>query len=402
MGLNLGPSYGAGGYADALKDIIAQQEMARRTAIMEQESQQRGAQDQRVAQQQQIQNELLARQVEMQDAQGQSGRPMADYGMNEIEGPQGGPAQFSAVPPQFNAVTGKTEQPLEASNRIAARPVRGVPSLGIQPTKFRPVSQEQQSAAKLKSALDELRSKVFTVGEKQSVVSPEFGVIYQGQQGETPEQKDARELEQFKKQRDYAAANPIGGGPVVQIQTVDEEGKPVIRVMRRGEAAGQDFSMAPPAALRQQIAGAKRSRPVLDSISELSEKINTQKGVIAKMSGGVERAKAEVNLNDDVAEYLSLVSMFTPILARGVGHVGVLTQQDVDSVRKGLPAPGDSKSLRDRKIARVEKIMASLSGEEAAVPPEVEAALKSAPNGKHTLSDGSSWIKDASGIRKGE
>jgi hypothetical protein len=168
MGLNLGPSYGAGGYADALKDIIAQREMARRTAIMEQESQQRGAQDQRVAQQQQIQNELLARNVEMQDAQSQSGRPMADYGMNEIEGPQGGPAQFSSVPPQFNAVTGQTEPPLEASNRLAARPVRGVPSLGIQPTTFRPASAEQQRASSYQGALDKEMNSGVTLSPGQS------------------------------------------------------------------------------------------------------------------------------------------------------------------------------------------------------------------------------------------
>jgi hypothetical protein len=40
----------------------------------------------------------------------------------------------------------------------------------------------------------------------------------------------------------------------------------------------------------------------------------------------------------------------------------VLTEQDVQSVRKMLPAPGDSKSVRDRKVARINSLMGDLSG----------------------------------------
>ncbi len=109
---------------------------------------------------------------------------------------------------------------------------------------------------------------------------------------------------------------------------------------------------------RQQIVGFKKAAPVLDSIWELSEKINVNQGVLAKAVGAVEKQKAKVNLDDDVAEYQALVEGFTPLLARAVGHVGVLTQQDVDSVKAMLPAPGDSKSVRDRKVARIKKIMA--------------------------------------------
>jgi hypothetical protein len=99
---------------------------------------------------------------------------------------------------------------------------------------------------------------------------------------------------------------------------------------------------------------------VLSAISDLSEKINTGRGVLAKISGGVERAKASANLSDDVSEYQALVVGFVPLVARGVGHVGVLTQQDVDSVRQLFPAPGDSKSVRDRKIANLETIIAAV------------------------------------------
>lgn len=114
---------------------------------------------------------------------------------------------------------------------------------------------------------------------------------------------------------------------------------------------------------RQKLTDFKKVKPVLSSISELSERINTQQGVYAAISGGAERAKAKANLNDDVAEYESLVSGFTPLVARALGHTGVLTQQDVDSVRAMFPKPGDSKSLRNRKIKRLESLIGGVQAE---------------------------------------
>lgn len=104
----------------------------------------------------------------------------------------------------------------------------------------------------------------------------------------------------------------------------------------------------------------KQADPILSAVSELSEKINTQAGLIATMRGTVEKAKAQVNYNDDVAEYEALISGFTPLVARALGHTGVLTQQDVDSVKALFPRPKDSKSLRDRKVARIKNIIGTL------------------------------------------
>ena len=115
-----------------------------------------------------------------------------------------------------------------------------------------------------------------------------------------------------------------------------------------------------------------KAKPVLEAVSELSGKINTGRGVLAKVRGGVERAKAQVNLNDDIAEYEALVSGFTPLVARALGHTGVLTQQDVDSVRALFPKPGDSQSLRDRKIGRVLSIVGQLEG---GIPPPAASPM---------------------------
>ncbi len=106
----------------------------------------------------------------------------------------------------------------------------------------------------------------------------------------------------------------------------------------------------------------KKAAPVLASIAELSEKINTGSGLLAKMAGGASKVAAKANYDDDVAEYQALVSGFTPMVARALGHTGVLTQQDVDSVKMLFPAPGDSKTLRDRKLKRVMDIIGELEG----------------------------------------
>lgn len=129
----------------------------------------------------------------------------------------------------------------------------------------------------------------------------------------------------------------------------------------------------------------KQAEPILNAVSELSEKINTQSGLLAKMSGGVEKAKAQANYNDDVAEYEALISGFTPLVARALGHTGVLTQQDVDSVKALFPKPGDSKTLRDRKIARIRSIIG-----------ELETNASPGPSGSPNA-DG--WIELAPGVR---
>lgn len=145
--------------------------------------------------------------------------------------------------------------------------------------------------------------------------------------------------------------------PAVTVTTRDKDGNAVTKVIPRSQALGQEFPVAPTTQERNFEMSLGKIDPIMKSISELSERINTQQGVIAKLYGGAEKAKAKINLDDDVAEYESLISGFTPMVARAVGHTGVLTQQDVDSVKALFPRPGDSKNLRDRKIARVKMIL---------------------------------------------
>lgn len=170
--------------------------------------------------------------------------------------------------------------------------------------------------------------------------------------------------------------------------------------------AGQTVGPAPTTDMRNREAGRKSAEVVLSSISELSERINTGRGAMAKVSGMVERAKAQANLNDDLSEYQAVVAGFTPLLARALGHTGVLTEQDVQSVRNMLPRPEDSKSVRDRKIARIDTIMSEMPGGSASgggasssqpASDRVKSLLSSQKPGEYELSDGHTYRKSSDG-----
>lgn len=171
-----------------------------------------------------------------------------------------------------------------------------------------------------------------------------------------------------------SAPEPKGSkDPSFQAKDIlDDAGKPVVANFdsRSGKYFGPDGVQiknprpVPSDRVSQDQNKFKKAAPVLSAIGELSEKINTQSGLLAKMGGGASKLAAKANYDDDVSEYQSLVSGFTPMVARALGHTGVLTQQDVDSVKALFPLPGDSKTLRDRKITRMKNIIGELeSGE---------------------------------------
>lgn len=135
---------------------------------------------------------------------------------------------------------------------------------------------------------------------------------------------------------------------------------------------GAQVPLPPTTDQRNRTSGRSSALDVLDSIDELSARINTGVGALAKISGAVEKAKAQANLNDDVSEYEAVISGFTPLLARALGHTGVLTEQDVQSVKDLYPKTTDSKTVRDRKIARIRKIMGEMGAGSTAAPAPTE------------------------------
>lgn len=205
---------------------------------------------------------------------------------------------------------------------------------------------------------------------------------------------DAASAEAARHNKVMEARPPAGSQPAFQAKEVlGDDGKPVMasfdpRSNKWITPAGQAIANprpVPSAMETQDARKFKQAGPILSGVSELSEKINTGKGLLAKVSGRVERAKAQANYNDDVAEYDALISGFTPLVARALGHTGVLTQQDVDSVKALFPKPGDSKTLRDRKIARINGIIGDL---ESGADPTAVKPPATDPNAGWTVING--------------
>jgi len=177
--------------------------------------------------------------------------------------------------------------------------------------------------------------------------------------------------------RQLAETRTSWGPPAIQIHTTDADGNAVTKVTSKTDAVGKDFDAAPTTDERNRKAAGGRVQPLLDSVVELSDRINVNEGVYASARGAAAQQAAKVNLDDDVAEYEAMVQSFTPLWARAMGHTGVLTELDVQSARKILPGPKDSKTLKNRKIARINKV---LGGEAPA------AAPAAAPGGKGATS----------------
>lgn len=117
---------------------------------------------------------------------------------------------------------------------------------------------------------------------------------------------------------------------------------------------------------RNASASYRKIKPIVSKINELSAKINISQGLMATAAGTAGKAAAKLNYDDDIAEYTSLVEAFTPLVARAMGHVGVLTEPDVQSAKAMFPKPTESKSLRDRKAITLAQLFEGI--EEASMP----------------------------------
>lgn len=109
-------------------------------------------------------------------------------------------------------------------------------------------------------------------------------------------------------------------------------------------------------------------RPVLDEIEKLAGDIFTEPGLMANVVGTARSLMAKGNIDADVKVYQALVRGMTPMLARAVGHTGVLTEMDVARTEELFPMISvlgtDSKGVADRKIQMFQKLMAGQAGED--------------------------------------
>lgn len=166
-----------------------------------------------------------------------------------------------------------------------------------------------------------------------------------------------------------------------RIETVDAAGNPVIQFLTAEEVRAQGGVKTSPKTTAK-ASGPATVQAIMDEIDMLSKKINTGEGLGATMGGMARRGMAAANYDNEVAEYEALVKGFIPMVARAVGHTGVLTQQDVDSVRALFPLATDNAQLAKNKIERVRKLMSAIQEPSApGAAPKVPDPLGIRPGG---------------------
>ena len=251
-----------------------------------------------------------------------------------------------------------------------------------------------ETEANRKNEMDEMQKAVEIADKRNAPAKPDLSTTaFEAWQRQNPDAPIADWLKLTEKATAAASTRTRA------VNTLDASGNPVTKIVP--DVAGSEFPDQPTSTQRDRDTSLKNIDPVMKSISDLSEKINTGKGLIAKAAGGANKVLAEANYNDDVAEYEALIAGFTPMVARAVGHTGVLTQQDVDSVKALFPRPGDSKTLRDRKIARVKFILGIGGDSPSPAPQQTQPKAGGAPkvgdvkkflNGKSGKWDGQGWV----------
>lgn len=143
-------------------------------------------------------------------------------------------------------------------------------------------------------------------------------------------------------------------------------------------------SQAPTAEMRNREAAKKNIVGVLDLMETYSDKINTLKPGISTIAGTARGAAAWAGFDNDVRLYQDAVTGFIPMLARSVGHVGILTQQDVDSVKALLPTPRDNAELAAQKWRDIRGILTRaqvLGGEPSAAADGLSGVVSDLPGG---------------------
>jgi hypothetical protein len=121
---------------------------------------------------------------------------------------------------------------------------------------------------------------------------------------------------------------------------------------------------------RQQYA-VRNAMAVIDELEEMSlgpldtatgERrggINAGQGLPQLVGGLIRSGAGYLNLDDAALIYNRSVSGFMPLIARAMGHTGVLTQQDVDSVRGLFPGMTRNRTLAQGQYALLRKIIAA-------------------------------------------
>lgn len=124
-----------------------------------------------------------------------------------------------------------------------------------------------------------------------------------------------------------------------------------------GSEPGAQVQPQAPAAIREQAVAFSQGKAVFDEIMSLAKKVQREHGVMAAIMAPAERAKAKTNLNNDLALLQSTLRGFSPMIARSLGHTGVLTDVDLERTESLIPGAGIDDTLAGQMIDEAVKLM---------------------------------------------
>ena len=125
------------------------------------------------------------------------------------------------------------------------------------------------------------------------------------------------------------------------------------------ETSGQYAFLRPEGKTEEKAAGLKQAKVLVDNIFMLADRVITAetpgKALVAR---GTLPTKAFFRMNPEAAAYQADRDAFTGNLSRELGaERGVLTNQDIDRIGRGLPAFSDTAVVRDLKKAVIYDVL---------------------------------------------
>jgi hypothetical protein len=183
----------------------------------------------------------------------------------------------------------------------------------------------------------------------------------------TEEEQDARTLKRYEGQRQidarYREPREPREEPMVTIQTVDEQGNPVTRIMPRSEAVGQSFpraqTMKPPTGAERGALGFyKRAK-------EANETAVPLENDIAKMSlAGQARLEYAPNFlqSREGQSYRQAQRAFTEARLRKESGAAIPPSEYDNDARTYFAQPGDAPETIKQKQAARKTVLESIAG----------------------------------------
>lgn len=127
------------------------------------------------------------------------------------------------------------------------------------------------------------------------------------------------------------------------------------------EEAKQAGAISVSPTVREKLYAIDSSKEIVQSIDALSDTlIKAKTAPSAGLQGAILTVGGWTNLNQVAGVYKATISEFAGQLARTFGgEKGVLTNEDIQRVLRGLPVFGDTKAMRDYKMAMLNNLMVS-------------------------------------------